>query len=114
MDDEHHENDPDDIHGSRHRGMVATPTCEGELGRAGPRGPELGPSTDELSVDAQLRDMKIRAGARGAAVTTVKQVLIVLILVAGAVAIVRSFVMTPEARSTSGRLPVHRTEAPPR
>ncbi len=41
--------------------------------------------------------MKVRAGARGAGIAALQRVLIVLILVAGAVAIVRSFVMLPEA-----------------
>lgn len=68
-------------------------------GRAAPPAlaPALAPSVDELSVDAELRGVKVRAGARGAGIAALQRVLIVFILVAGAVAIVRSFAMSPEA-----------------
>jgi hypothetical protein len=66
-------------------------------GRTEPPAPEPAPSVDELSVDAQLRGMKVRAGARGAGIAALQRVLIVLVLVAGAVAIVR-IVTSPEAR----------------
>jgi hypothetical protein len=66
-------------------------------GRAAPPAPEAAvPSVDELSVDAELRGVKVRAGARGAGIAALQRVLIVLILVAGAVATVRSFVMSRE------------------
>lgn len=64
-------------------------------GRAAPPAPAS--LLDELSVDAELRGVKVRAGARGAGIAALQRVLIVLILVAGAVAIVRSFVLSPEA-----------------
>jgi hypothetical protein len=64
--------------------------------RAAPPVPEPVPSVDELSVDAELRGVKVRAGARGAGIAALQRVLIVLILVAGAVATVRSFVMPRE------------------
>jgi hypothetical protein len=66
-------------------------------GRAAPPAPSPSASVDELSVDAELRGVKVRAGARGAGIAALQRVLIVLILVAGAVAIVRSFAMSPEA-----------------
>jgi hypothetical protein len=66
-------------------------------GRAAPPAPEPALAVDELSVDAELRGVKVRAGARGAGIEALQRVLIVLILVAGAVAIVRSFVMSPES-----------------
>lgn len=65
-------------------------------GRAAPPAPEPAPSIDELSVDAELRGAKVRAGARGAGIAALQRVLIVLILVVGAVTIVRSFVMSLE------------------
>jgi hypothetical protein len=65
-------------------------------GPAAPPAPALAPSVDELSVDAELRGVKVRAGARGAGIAALQRVLIVLIVVAGAVAVVRSFA-TPEA-----------------
>jgi hypothetical protein len=66
-------------------------------GRAAPPVAEPAvPAVDELSVDAELRGVKVRAGARGAGIAALQRVLIVLILVAGAVATVRSFVMSRE------------------
>jgi hypothetical protein len=66
-------------------------------GRAAPPVPEPAvPSVDELSVDVELRGAKVRAGARGAGIAALQRVMIVLILVAGAVAIVRSIVMSRE------------------
>jgi hypothetical protein len=80
-------------------------------GRAAPPAPALAPSVDELSVDAELRGVKVRAGARGAGIAALQRVLIVLILVAGTVAIVRSFAMSPEALDvqTSAGAPSPRT-----
>ena len=68
-----------------------------ELPRIEARAAPPAPAVDELSVDAELRGVKVRAGARGAGIAALQHVLIVLIVVAGAVAIVRSFVMSPEA-----------------
>ena len=48
--------------------------------------------------DAELRGMKLRGGARGTGIRALERVLIVLIVVAGAVAIVRGLVTSPEAR----------------
>lgn len=60
--------------------------------------PEPTQSVDELAVDAQLRGVKLRGGARGAGIRALERVLIVLIVVAGAVVIV-SRVASPEARA---------------
>lgn len=48
-------------------------------------------------VGAELRGVKVRAGAHGAGIAALQRVLIVLIVVAGAVVTVRSFVMSSEA-----------------
>jgi hypothetical protein len=46
-------------------------------GRTEPHAPEPALSADELSVDAQLRGMKVRAGARGTGIAALQRVLIV-------------------------------------
>jgi hypothetical protein len=60
--------------------------------------PEPAPSVDALSVDADLRGVKVSAGARGAGIAALQRVLIVLILVAGVVESVRTIVMLLAAR----------------
>lgn len=67
-------------------------------GRTEPTAPEPTRSVDELAVDAEVRGVKLRGGARGAGIRALERVLIVLIVVAGAVAIVRSLVTSPDAR----------------
>src|SRR4051794_41205894 len=66
-------------------------------GRAAPPVPEPVPSVDELSMDAELRGVKVRAGARGAGIAALQRVLIVLIVVAGAAGGGKKFSVPPPA-----------------